>query len=79
MGIDLGRLRREVEEYLERLKNYESQPFAFYDLNISIIDEELRKADQKRGRLRVAKNISPWRRQIGCFRFSGVNWSSFRP
>lgn len=49
MGIDLGRLRREVEEYLERLKNYESQPFAFYDLNISIIDEELRKRIQKGG------------------------------
>lgn len=48
-GIDLGRLRQEVEEYLERLKNYELQPFSFYDLNISIIDEDLRNRMEKGG------------------------------
>lgn len=49
MGIDLGRLRQEVKVYLERLRNYETNPFPYYDLNIAIVDGDLRKRIKKGG------------------------------
>ncbi|MBO2532410.1 MAG: DUF309 domain-containing protein [Thermoactinomycetaceae bacterium] len=49
MGIDLGRLRKDVEAYLKRLESYERTPFPYYDLNISIIDRDLRNRIHKGG------------------------------
>lgn len=43
MGIDLGKLKREAQQYLEKLQAYETKPFAFYDLTIDIKDRELRE------------------------------------
>lgn len=40
-GVKLGKLRKEAEEYLSKLRNYENEPFEFYDLTIEIVDEEL--------------------------------------
>lgn len=43
LGINLAKLISEVEEYVHLLKNYEEQSFPYYDLTISIVDEELEK------------------------------------
>lgn len=40
-GIHLGKIRKESAEYLQKLRNYDQQPFDFYDLTIEIIDPEL--------------------------------------
>ncbi|MEF3302604.1 DUF309 domain-containing protein [Paenibacillus sp. GYB003] len=41
MGIDLGRLVRDAETYLDKLLNIENEPFDFYDLDIAIVHSEL--------------------------------------
>lgn len=43
LGIDLAKLAQEAAEYAGRLEAYDRQPFAYYDLNISILDPELEK------------------------------------
>ncbi|MFH5185452.1 DUF309 domain-containing protein [Paenibacillus sp. TAB 01] len=40
-GIDLGRLVDDSKRYLERLERAVEQPFAFYDLDIAILDPQL--------------------------------------
>lgn len=44
LGIDLGRLRSEVEAYAAKLENYEKEPFGYYDLTIRLLDPELMMA-----------------------------------
>jgi uncharacterized protein len=41
-GIHVYQLRLDAEAYLRRLYCYDEQPFPFYDLNIEIVDDELR-------------------------------------
>ncbi|GAA0366312.1 DUF309 domain-containing protein [Bacillus horti] len=40
-GIHVGKIRKEAEEYLYKLRQLEEHPFDFYDLTIDITDEEL--------------------------------------
>ncbi|WP_458119339.1 DUF309 domain-containing protein [Paenibacillus sp. Z6-24] len=44
LGINLDKLRHDVERYIRRLERYEQEPFEFYDLDIEIVDPLLRKA-----------------------------------
>ncbi|ANS73855.1 hypothetical protein AWM70_04105 [Paenibacillus yonginensis] len=44
LGIDLGKLRGEVERYVQRLARYHEQTFDYYDLTIEIRDPELARA-----------------------------------
>ncbi|WP_284640898.1 DUF309 domain-containing protein [Paenibacillus silviterrae] len=41
LGVDLGKLVEESREYLDKLHRAETEPFAFYDLDIRIVDAEL--------------------------------------
>jgi uncharacterized protein len=41
LGIDLGKLVEESKLYLSKLKRVEEEPFAFYDLDIQILDPAL--------------------------------------
>ncbi|WP_410511794.1 DUF309 domain-containing protein [Paenibacillus sp. BR2-3] len=41
LGINLGKLVAEAQEYVRRLESYEAQPFPYYDLTIEIVDEVL--------------------------------------
>ncbi len=41
LGIDLGKLRNDVDEYAAKLRNIAGQPVPFYDLDIAILDQEL--------------------------------------
>ncbi|NHN31229.1 DUF309 domain-containing protein [Paenibacillus agricola] len=41
LGIDLGSLLTASQRYLSQLQRMEEEPFAFYDLDIRIIDQEL--------------------------------------
>ncbi|NEN82850.1 DUF309 domain-containing protein [Paenibacillus elgii] len=41
LGIDLGQLRDDSRLYLNKLAHAEELPFAFYDLDIRILDAEL--------------------------------------
>jgi predicted metal-dependent hydrolase len=41
MGIDLGRLVADSKRYLSQLERLEEEPFAFYDLDIRVIDPVL--------------------------------------
>jgi predicted metal-dependent hydrolase len=41
MGIDLASLLSASERYLSQLERLDEEPFAFYDLDIRIIDQEL--------------------------------------
>lgn len=41
LGVQLGKLVREVGQYLNRLRNYEREPFGYYDLTIEIADPGL--------------------------------------
>lgn len=41
LGIDDQRLFNEVNAYLEKLYEYEREPFEFYDLTIRIVDPHL--------------------------------------
>lgn len=43
-GIDIAALLEDAEQYADKLRHYEQAPFAFYDLNIRIIDPELEQA-----------------------------------
>lgn len=44
LGIDLGKLRRETEEYLSAIAEGKEQAFAYYDLTIRLLDPELVRA-----------------------------------
>jgi uncharacterized protein len=44
LGIDLGKLLRESEQYLNQLKRFEEEPFQPYDLDIVIQDPALAEA-----------------------------------
>jgi predicted metal-dependent hydrolase len=41
IGINLSKLLKESEHYLEKLSKVEQEPFEFYDLDIEIQDEQL--------------------------------------
>ncbi|WP_281886101.1 DUF309 domain-containing protein [Paenibacillus sp. YYML68] len=41
LGIDLKRLREDSRIYLDKLHRLAEEPFAFYDLDIRILDAEL--------------------------------------
>jgi hypothetical protein len=41
MGIDLGKLVQDVQQYLAKLERIEEEPFEFYDLDIRIVHSEL--------------------------------------
>lgn len=41
LGIDLGKLVEESKQYLSKLERVEEEPFAFYDLDIRVMDPEL--------------------------------------
>ncbi|MDR6225949.1 putative metal-dependent hydrolase [Desmospora profundinema] len=43
LGIDLARLRRKSEAYLADLERAGEAPFLFYDLDIEVVDPDLRK------------------------------------
>lgn len=38
LGIDLGKLRRELGDYILKLEEYTQQPFPYYDLTIDVVD-----------------------------------------
>lgn len=42
LGINLARLAEEAGEYARRLGRYPVQPFDYYDLNIELVDPQLR-------------------------------------
>ncbi|MEK3724168.1 DUF309 domain-containing protein [Paenibacillus sp. FSL H8-0034] len=44
MGIDLALLVADSQRYLQQLERMAEQPFAFYDLNIRVIDPNLDEA-----------------------------------
>jgi uncharacterized protein len=44
LGINLGKLLKESELYLERLKRFEQEPFVPYDLDIDVQDPVLSAA-----------------------------------
>ena len=44
LGINLGKLALEAQEYAERLENHKEKPFVYYDLNIEIVDNRLAEA-----------------------------------
>jgi len=44
LGINLAKLAQEAQEYAERLEIYNEKPFAYYDLDIEIVDAELAAA-----------------------------------
>ena len=54
LGIDLGRLKQEVEDFLLQLDHYGVKPFEFYDLTIHIVDPALEEATQI-----AAQNLQP--------------------
>ncbi|WP_202077326.1 DUF309 domain-containing protein [Caldalkalibacillus salinus] len=41
-GINVGKIRAEAHDYLQKLYYLKTHPFEFYDLTIDIVDEELR-------------------------------------
>lgn len=41
LGIDLGELVRRSKDYVRQLDRIDEAPFAFYDLDITILDEQL--------------------------------------
>ncbi|MBD0381088.1 DUF309 domain-containing protein [Paenibacillus sedimenti] len=41
LGIDLAKLVQDSSLYLERLRRFNDEPFAPYDLDIQILDDEL--------------------------------------
>lgn len=42
-GIDVNKLYQDTEQYLQKLRKFEQQPFEFYDLDIIIVDQELKQ------------------------------------
>ncbi|GGI45387.1 hypothetical protein GCM10008018_11820 [Paenibacillus marchantiophytorum] len=47
LGINLGQLIQDSQAYLAKLLRFETEPFAPYDLDIRIMDEELEQLLQK--------------------------------
>lgn len=43
LGIDLGKVKGDVQEYLAQLEQYDRQPVDFYDLTIAIHDAKLKE------------------------------------
>lgn len=41
LGIDLEALRQDSRAYLDKLHRLAEEPFAFYDLNVRVLDPEL--------------------------------------
>ncbi|AZK47992.1 DUF309 domain-containing protein [Paenibacillus lentus] len=60
LGINLGKLRREAEQYAMALASYENSPFSYYDLEIEIQDAQLLKLVEKTS-LEISPN-NPQRR-----------------
>ncbi|GGH15977.1 DUF309 domain-containing protein [Paenibacillus segetis] len=60
LGINLGKLRDEVEVYTRALEAYHDQPFDYYDLTIEIVDAELLRS-LERTSLDIVPNV-PQRR-----------------
>lgn len=44
LGIELGVLTEQVRFYAEKLEKFQSSPFPYYDLTITIVDPELQLA-----------------------------------
>lgn len=51
LGINVEKIRKESTEYIEKLRQYDSQPFSFYDLNIEIVDSMLEDLIQEQNDL----------------------------
>nr|WP_138495554.1 DUF309 domain-containing protein [Paenibacillus pinistramenti] len=65
LGINLGKLRDEVEQYIAKLSHDEERPFDYYDLTIDIVEPGLAQAVAEAS-LQVKKNIPlQLRRQRG--------------
>ncbi|MDU2242934.1 MAG: DUF309 domain-containing protein [Paenibacillus sp.] len=60
LGIDLGKLRRETDEYVRAMADGENQAFAYYDLTIHLLDPVLIRAVEASSD-KIAPNI-PQRR-----------------
>lgn len=62
LGIDLGQLIQDSQAYLTKLQRIEAEPFAPYDLDIHILDDEL---DELLVELRLQppqhEEVFPWK------------------
>ncbi|MCK8488784.1 DUF309 domain-containing protein [Paenibacillus sp. MBLB2552] len=54
LGIDLGKLRREAEAYIQELANEGNRDYVFYDLTIRLMDPELIRMTEV-----ASENIAP--------------------
>ncbi|WP_017813868.1 DUF309 domain-containing protein [Paenibacillus shenyangensis] len=44
LGINMQKLLDDVQLYIQKLERYDEEPFTFYDLDIQIVDPQLRQA-----------------------------------